>query len=218
MGGGGRPRSANAQRGTVVVDGTTYEYVAHTDKDPSRWRLYFNEPGGKQITGGFKNGDVADEPTIALRVREKLARMRAAAAEAPAPAPAQELSPFRNQKREPKQVELPNVSPSAAAEFRRPTWAEQQASARRNKQARDIIDARLAEADHLDTKVQRLAGPRRARAHRVLGRPAAQQIQRRREVLLAPRPRLEHDRNSAQKRPARPRRAFRGKKRALLVP
>ena len=65
----------------------------------------FKELGGKEITGGFKNNDVADEPTIALRIREKLARMRAAAAEAPAPAPAQELSPFRNQKREPKQVD-----------------------------------------------------------------------------------------------------------------
>ena len=44
MGGGGRPRSADAERGTVVVDGRTYEYAAHTNKDPSRWRLYFNEP------------------------------------------------------------------------------------------------------------------------------------------------------------------------------
>ena len=82
MCGRGRPRNADAQRGTVVVDGTTYEYVAHTNKDPSRWRLYFKEPGGKEITGGFKNNDVADEPTIALRIREKLARMRVAAAEA----------------------------------------------------------------------------------------------------------------------------------------
>ena len=40
MGGGGRPRSADAERGTVVVDGTMYEYAAHTNKDPSRWRLY----------------------------------------------------------------------------------------------------------------------------------------------------------------------------------
>ena len=40
MSGPGRPRGADAQRGTVVVDGTTYEYAAHTDKDPSRWRLY----------------------------------------------------------------------------------------------------------------------------------------------------------------------------------
>ena len=45
MCGRGRPRSADAQRGTVVVDGTTYECVAHTNKDPSRWRLYFKEPG-----------------------------------------------------------------------------------------------------------------------------------------------------------------------------
>ena len=29
MGGGGRPRSSNAQRSTVVVDGATYEYAAH---------------------------------------------------------------------------------------------------------------------------------------------------------------------------------------------
>ena len=40
MGEGGRPRSSNVQWGTVVVDGTTYEYAAHTKKDPSRWRLY----------------------------------------------------------------------------------------------------------------------------------------------------------------------------------
>jgi len=45
MGGGGRPRSADAERGTVVVDGTMYEYAAHTNNDPSRWRLYFSEPG-----------------------------------------------------------------------------------------------------------------------------------------------------------------------------
>ena len=156
MGGGGRPRSANAERGTVVVDGTTFEYTLYTGKKRSRWQIKFCEPGQKQITADFKNGDEDDEPTMVLRIREKLARMRAAAAEAPAPAPAQKPSPFRNKKRDRTEVELPNVSPSAAWEFRRPTWAEQQASAQRNKQTQAIIDARLAEADHLDTKVQRL--------------------------------------------------------------
>ena len=95
MGGGGRPRSANAERGTVVVDGTTFEYTLYTGKKRSRWQIKFCEPGQKQITADFKNGDEDDEPTMVLRIREKLARMRAAAAEAPAPAPAQEPSPFR---------------------------------------------------------------------------------------------------------------------------
>ena len=152
MSGPGRPRGADAQRGTVVVDGTTFEYAAHTKNDQSRWRLYFNEPGGKQVTASFRNGDVADEATIVMRIGEKIARMRAT----PAPAPVQELSPFRNQRRARTEVELPNVSPSASWEFRRPRWAEQQESARRNKQAKAAIDERLAEADHLDTKVQRL--------------------------------------------------------------
>jgi hypothetical protein len=156
MGGGGRPRSANAERGTVVVDGTMYEYTLYTGKKRSRWQIKFCEPGQKQITADFKNGDEDDEPTMVLRIREKLARMRAAAAEAPAPAPAQEPSPFRNKKRGRTEVELPNVSPSAAWEFRRPSRAQQDATAQRNKQSKAIIDARLAEADHLDTKVQRL--------------------------------------------------------------
>ena len=68
MCGRGRPRSADAQRGTVVVDGTTYEYVAHTNKDPSRWRLYFKEPGVDSLVGkrieyltwvGFPDGSEA---------------------------------------------------------------------------------------------------------------------------------------------------------------
>ena len=62
MGGGGRPRSANAERGTVVVDGTTYEYTLYTGKKRSRWQIKFCEPGQKQITADFKNGDEDDEP------------------------------------------------------------------------------------------------------------------------------------------------------------
>ena len=82
---------------------------------------------------------------MVLRIREKLARMRAAAAEAPAPAPAQKPSPFRNKKRDRTEVELPNVSPSAAAEFRRPSRAQRDATTQRNEQTKAAfyVGARL---------------------------------------------------------------------------
>jgi hypothetical protein len=87
---GGRPRLA-IERSKVHIGGVDYEYIFYQNS----WSVKYSPGPGIKSQGAcrLKNGDVADEATIAMRIRESLGRV-AASAPASAPAAATNLSPL----------------------------------------------------------------------------------------------------------------------------